>query len=155
GEVDVRTDSPWQRASAKNRPNAHGIDQTKLDARIRHGESRRLSPALTLTLALNPLPNLPLHLSLSLLWRPARRKEGPCPSQPPKPWRRCPSRPPTWTPSGGSPSWTSGAPATPTCGPPSRSCSTSTPGPRASPTSCAAPPPTSTPRGRSRPPSRR
>jgi hypothetical protein len=67
-----RRDLCRQRAFAKGCPNAHGIDQEKLNARIRKSVRRvdpRSGPTLTLILALNPLPNPTLPLTLSLLTR--------------------------------------------------------------------------------------
>jgi len=58
--------------SSKNRPDAHGVDQKELDTRIsqrRRGELRPAPPRAP-ALALSPLPDLTLHLSLSLMCEP-------------------------------------------------------------------------------------
>src|SRR5208337_2821481 len=78
GEANAGADSPRKRKSSKNRPDAHGVDQKELGTRIsqrRRGELRPAPPrALTRApapaLALSPLPDLTLHLSLSLMCEP-------------------------------------------------------------------------------------
>ena len=74
GEANAGADSPRKRKSSKNRPNAHGVDQKELDTRIsqrRCGELRPAPPrAPAPALALSPLPDLTLHLSLSLMCEP-------------------------------------------------------------------------------------
>src|SRR5262245_52193118 len=66
-EADRRADSSRKGAPPANRQDAHGIDQAKLNTRIREERAKQLSPTLTPTLALSPLPNPNLHLTLTLL----------------------------------------------------------------------------------------
>ena len=72
GEANAGADSPRKRKSSKNRPDAHGVDQKELDARISQRRRGELRPALPRApaLALSPLPELTLHLSLSLMCEP-------------------------------------------------------------------------------------
>ena len=71
-EAKAGADSPRKRKSSKNRANAHRVDQKELDTRISQRRRGGLRPALppNLALALNPLPDLTLHLSLSLMSEP-------------------------------------------------------------------------------------
>ena len=66
GEANAGADSPRKRKSSKNRPDAHGVDQKELDTRISQSRRGELRPALPRApaLALSPLPDLTLQLSL-------------------------------------------------------------------------------------------
>ncbi len=94
GQADYGPSRSRERTTSKDRPHAHGPHQAKLHTRIRKRRRRQLIPSLTLSPALNPVPNLNLHLNLSLLleanqWQYIRWQANPPPLLFSSTWLAC------------------------------------------------------------------